>query len=149
MFVKRTPFVEQMQQTECGLCCISMIAGKYNANRTLRELRNMAGIGRDGVTLFTMRNLAVRLGFEAKVFRMDLNQLSQVRLPAIAYWNESHYVVVDKINKNSVKIIDPAIGRRKVTWEEFQESYSSVVLEMSPTEGISPGIRSPYPASSA
>ncbi|AIQ14968.1 ABC-type bacteriocin/lantibiotic exporter, contains an N-terminal double-glycine peptidase domain [Paenibacillus sophorae] len=138
MFINRTPFVEQMQQTECGICCISMVAGKYNAHKTLRELRNMAGIGRDGVTLYTMRNTAVRLGFKAKVFRAELHQLSQLRLPVIAHWNENHYVVIDKINKNSIKIIDPAVGRQTISYEEFQKSYNFIVLEMTPTEQVVP-----------
>lgn len=130
--------MEQMLQTECGVCCISMVAGKYNVHKTLRELRNMAGIGRDGVTMYTMRNMAVRLGFEAKVFRAELHQLVKLQLPVIVHWEENHYVVVDKISKNNVTIIDPAVGRRTISHEQFQRSYNSVVLEMTPTEQVIP-----------
>ncbi|MEI2398667.1 MULTISPECIES: peptidase domain-containing ABC transporter [Paenibacillus] len=134
----KTPFVEQMLQTECGVCCISMVAGKYKVHKTLRELRNMAGIGRDGVTMYTMRSMATRLGFEAKVFRAELHQLVGLQLPVIVHWEENHYVVVDKIGKNSVKIIDPAVGRCTMSFEQFQKSYNSVVLEMIPTEQVVP-----------
>lgn len=130
--------MEQMLQTECGVCCISMVAGRYSVHKTLRELRNMAGIGRDGITMYTMRNMAVRLGFEAKVFRAELHQLVKLQLPVIVHWEENHYVVVDKISKNGVKIIDPAVGKRTISHEQFQKSYNSIVLEMIPTEQVVP-----------
>ncbi|WP_405106069.1 peptidase domain-containing ABC transporter [Paenibacillus sp. FSL K6-1217] len=130
--------MEQMLQTECGVCCISMVAGRYSVHKTLRELRNMAGIGRDGITMYTMRNMAVRLGFEAKVFRAELHQLDKLQLPVIVHWEENHYVVVDKISKNGVKIIDPAVGKRTISHEQFKKSYNSIVLEMIPTEQVVP-----------
>lgn len=99
-----------------------MVAGKYNVHKTLRELRDMAGIGRDGITMYTMRNMAVRLGFEAKVFRVEMSQLVKLQLPVIVHWEENHYVVVDKISKNTVRIIDPAIGRRTISHEQFQKA---------------------------
>lgn len=115
-----------------------MVAGKYNVHKTLRELRDMAGIGRDGITMYTMRNMAVRLGFEAKVFRVEMSQLVKLQLPVIVHWEENHYVVVDKISKNTVRIIDPAIGRRTISHEQFQKSFNSIVLEMLPTEAVVP-----------
>lgn len=35
----RIPFIEQMQQTECALCCMAMIASYYKNDLSMYELR--------------------------------------------------------------------------------------------------------------
>ncbi len=40
-----------MMQTECGLCCIAMIANYYGHHVTMSELREYQQPGRDGVSL--------------------------------------------------------------------------------------------------
>lgn len=125
-----------MQQTECGLCCVAMIAGKHNANYSLRELREMSGTGRDGVTLYHLVYLSKKIGFESNAYKLKVEQLDQIVLPAIAFWNNNHYVVIDKIAKNHIHIIDSAVGRRRIKKEDFINSYSGYILEMKPTESI-------------
>ncbi|WP_426984634.1 peptidase domain-containing ABC transporter [Brevibacillus borstelensis] len=143
MFFHKTPFIEQMQQTECGLCCMAMVAGRYGSHHTLHELRDLSGCGRDGMTLFHMRQLSENLGFDAKVYRAGAAELPHVRLPAIAFWSDNHYVVIDQIKDRHVNIIDPAIGRKKLSIEAFLENYSGIVLEMIPTERIRPKKKPP------
>jgi len=138
MKIRRTPFIEQMQQTECGLACVAMIAGHYQAHYTLSELREFMEIGRDGSSLFHLTMLAEKIGFSCKSYKMTPEKLSLITLPAIAHWEGNHFVVVDKINKNHVYYIDPNIGRKKVTLETFAESFSNVVLEMKPTPELTP-----------
>ena len=63
-------------------------------------------------------------------------KLNYIKLPAILYWEEKHYVVLDEISPkgNDFTIIDPAYGRRKIRLDEFLEKYSGFVLEYSLTE---------------
>jgi len=48
---RSVPFIEQMQQTECGICCVAMIAGYYKSLIPMRTLRETADVGRDGASL--------------------------------------------------------------------------------------------------
>lgn len=36
---RRVPFIEQMQQTECGLSCLAMVLSYYSYEVNLPELR--------------------------------------------------------------------------------------------------------------
>ncbi|WP_241154397.1 peptidase domain-containing ABC transporter [Staphylospora marina] len=131
---RRVPFIEQMQQTECGLCCIAMIAAYYKSSVSLYELRERMGGGRDGTTLFHLRNLAEQLGFETKCYRLDASSLRQLPLPAVLFWNDKHYVVLESVTKKHFVIVDPAIGRRRLSPEAFMRSYSGVVMQLCPGE---------------
>ena len=91
---------------------MAMVAGRYGSHHTLHELRDLSGCGRDGMTLFHMRQLSENLGFDAKVYRAGAAELPHVRLPAIAFWSDNHYVVIDQIKDRHVNIIDPAIGQK-------------------------------------
>ncbi len=135
---RRVPFIEQMQQTECGLCCMAMVSAYYKSHVSLYELRERLGSGRDGTTLLHLKNLGEQLGFTAKCYRLAPEDLNKVYLPAILFWDEKHYVVLEKITKKHFVIVDPSIGRRRLTLEAFQKSYSGYVLTLIPTEKVTP-----------
>lgn len=135
---RRVPFIQQMQQTECGLCCMLMISGYYKSYVSLYELRERLGSGRDGTSLFHLKKLGEQLGFEANCYKLTREELTQVYLPAILFWDNKHYVVLEKITGKHVIIVDPAIGRRKLTPEAFEKSYSGYVMTLIPGEGVKP-----------
>ncbi|MFC6604958.1 cysteine peptidase family C39 domain-containing protein [Ectobacillus funiculus] len=39
----KVPFIEQMEQSECGLCCLAMIFSYYKSEVPLSELRDRGG----------------------------------------------------------------------------------------------------------
>ncbi|MDI3410354.1 cysteine peptidase family C39 domain-containing protein [Bacillus sonorensis] len=68
---RRVPFIEQMQQTECALCCIAMISSYYKNDLSMYEVRERMGNGRDGTTLFHLKKLAEQLNFDTKSYKAD------------------------------------------------------------------------------
>lgn len=131
---RRVPFIEQAQQTECGLCCMAMISSYYKKQVSFYDLHEIVGSGRDGITLHALQNLAIHLDFEANWYKLKHNELSSIKLPAIIYWNNSHFVVLERIQSNDFVILDPAIGRRKIPIAGFSESYSGYILSCEPNE---------------
>ncbi|MGC5328582.1 peptidase domain-containing ABC transporter [Brevibacillus sp. SYSU BS000544] len=129
----RVPFVEQMEQSECGICCLAMIMGYYKSYVPLHELRDRCGAGRDGVNLLTLKKIAHAFGLQASGKKVSIEQLESLKVPAILYWDNNHFVVLEKVQNGSYTILDPAIGRRKVARAEMIEKFSGVVLEMVPT----------------
>ena len=76
---------------------------------------------------------AARLyGLEAKGQRLELPRLADLRLPAIAFWNFNHFVVVEGFGPKGVDLNDPASGPRRVGWEEFDRSFTGVMLVFEP-----------------
>lgn len=131
---RRVPFIEQLQQTECGICCLAMIASYYKKDLSLYELRERLGNGRDGTSLFHLKKVCVQLDFNTKVFRTSADNLDQVPLPAILFWGDNHYVILEDINKDKFKIVDPGSGRRTLLKEDFEKNFSNYVLVAEPNE---------------
>lgn len=49
--LKKVPYISQLQETECGLCCCAMILNYHGYGCTVKELRNEIEVGRDGLSL--------------------------------------------------------------------------------------------------
>lgn len=137
----RVPLIEQMQQTECGACCLAMIVHYYKSSISIYDLREALGSGRDGTSMYQLKKVAEQFQFIAKCYNSDLLFIETLQLPAIILWDENHYVVLERVkNKNKKNssekkytIIDPAIGRRHLNEELFMSHFRGYALELIPT----------------
>ena len=132
----KVPFIEQMHQTECGICCLAMILEYYHSKESLARIREELEIGRDGLKLSQLYAYAKKRNMDAKVFSADFEALQKMPLPAIAFWNQEHYIVIERIKKKEVVIVDPAIGRICMSHEDFVNGYSKVVMVLMPEENF-------------
>ncbi|PQP85206.1 peptidase C39 [Paenibacillus sp. PCH8] len=132
---KRMRMVGQIHQTECGYSCIAMICDFYKCNVTLKELRAMGKTGRDGLNLLDMIEIFENLNFEAKVYHIEANDTENFGLPCIAFWEENHFVVIEKFDKKGVWIFDPgSIDKVRISYEEFNRKFSNYIIEVATTE---------------
>jgi NHLM bacteriocin system ABC transporter peptidase/ATP-binding protein len=134
-----TPTVLQMEAVECGAASLSMILAYYGRYEPLEKLREACGVSRDGSKASNIIKAAKSFGLEAKGFRVDIDQVFEKQLPMILFWNLYHFVVLEGFKKGFYYINDPAGGRRKVSLQEFNESFSGVAMTFSPTESFSRG----------
>ncbi|PFJ06661.1 ABC transporter [Bacillus cereus] len=135
---RKVPYVEQLQQTECGLCCAAMILRYYKSYESLSTLRNLMEVGRDGLRLDQIKYLLEKVGFDSKAFKTPVQGLLEIGKPCILYWENNHFVVLEKTNKKYCYIVDPAVGRKKMTHTEVMEKFSGIVLIPQPNENFSP-----------
>jgi len=129
---KRLPVVLQMSAADCGAACLSMILGYWGGSVSTGACQAAMGGGQNGVTALMIVQAARELGLDAQAFRHTPEGLADVSLPAILHWQGVHFVVLEAWGEKAVKIVDPALGRRTLTPEEFAAGYSGVTLTFAP-----------------
>ncbi len=140
--VARVPVVMQLEALECGAAALSMVMAYYGKWVPLEEVRLRCGVSRDGSKAKNIYLAAEYYGFSVEAFRMSPETMREEgKFPCIIHWNMNHFVVLDGFRGKYVYINDPARGQVRVTWEEFDRSFTGVTLIPVPGEGFEPGGR--------
>lgn len=132
----RTPSVYQIESTECGAACLSMILGYYGGSAPMEEIRYHCGVSRDGCSAADIVRAARHFGLEPHAYKREPEALRETQLPCILHWNFSHFVVLEGFGKNCAYINDPASGRQKVTMQELDDAYTGIVLCFVPDDNF-------------
>jgi len=128
---RRVPFVAASEHNECGLACLAAVSEYLHGEHALVEIRELARHSGRGETLLEIRDLAERIGLNARGVGVELSGLKQIIKPAILHWDMNHFVVLERTTRRGIVIMDPAAGRMEVPWAEADKSFTGVALELS------------------
>lgn len=135
MIFKKFPNERQLDISDCGPACLKMIARYYGKFYSLQYLRDKCGITRSGVSFLDLSHASEEIGLRTLPLECSIEDLIfKVPLPAIVFWNDSHFVIVynikcrnrifqkkKKIKDSIIYVSDPALGYISYTAEEFIE----------------------------
>lgn len=135
-------YIQQLDETDCGAACISMIASHFKSRISITRIREIACTDKNGTNINGMLIAAKALGFNARALKGERQHLiSELPVPFIAHLNIQdegrellHYVVVKKITEKKVYVYDPDIVRGKCSYtiEKFCEYWSGYCIFLTP-----------------
>ncbi|MCJ1899975.1 peptidase domain-containing ABC transporter [Paracoccus versutus] len=131
-----TPVILQSEAAECGLACLAMVAGHHGHRMDLPAIRRRFSASMKGTTLKDLAGIGEALHLATRALRLDLEDLSRLRLPCVLHWDHNHFVVLTRVGARGITIHDPAIGRRKVPMAEVSRKFTGIALEAWPTDGF-------------
>ncbi|MEV7024153.1 peptidase domain-containing ABC transporter [Kitasatospora sp. NPDC093558] len=125
----RVPVCLQTQVSDCGPACLVMTLRHHGIEADLAELRARTDSGRNGASARTLLDAARRAGLRGRGVRTDLAGLRHLPAGSILFWNFSHFVVLERSTEDYTDVVDPALGRRRLSPETVAESFTGVALE--------------------
>ena len=138
--VAKVPVVMQLETLECGAASLAMVMAYYGKWVPLEQVRIDCGVSRDGSKAKNIYLAAEHYGFKVNAYRMSPESLKeQGTFPCIIHWNMNHFVVLNGFRGKHVYINDPARGTVKISWEEFDNSFTGVVITLVPSADFNPG----------
>ena len=137
--VARVPVVMQMEALECGAASLAMIMHYYRKFIPLEQTRVDCGVSMDGASAKNILVAARSYGMKANAWRVEPEDLMEEGpFPCIIHWGFNHFVVLCGFQGKQAVINDPARGRVKIEWEEFDREFTGVCLAFEPGEDFAP-----------
>ncbi len=137
--MKKNILVRQHDSTDCGAAVLAMICLYYGKEVTLTSLRDACGTDVLGTNIEGLCKGAKKLGLETKPIRISDEEFikGEFTTPAICHTvtrdGGQHYVVLTKLSKESVIILDPAVGKRKLQFEDFLKEFNNILILIKPS----------------
>jgi NHLM bacteriocin system ABC transporter peptidase/ATP-binding protein len=136
---KRTPTFLQHEVAECGAACLGMVLAHFGRWVSLEELRYVTAVNRDGTRASNIVRGAKHYGIAARGFTKAPEDLATMTMPVVVFWNFNHFITVEGMRGGKVWVNDPATGPRVMTFTEFDEGFTGVVLTFERTPEFQPG----------
>lgn len=126
--------IKQHDSTDCGAACLAMIAYYYGYKMPIQTAREITYSGKNGTTIFNLVEACEKIGLHCDAKEGSMEELLQaistkeIQLPLIVHLKTNHFVIIERITKDKIIIIDPDHGRIKVSKTAFENQWSGYVL---------------------
>lgn len=121
-------FQQQSEHSECGLACVAMLIDYFSENMRLTHLRQKYGVPNGGYNFAQLTLIFSDYNISTRCIHVDYDRIRSVPTPCIAFWKESHFVIIERVDRKKYYIVDPALGRFCLNEEEFKECFSKAIL---------------------
>ena len=134
--MKKHLIIKQDYCKECGASSLLSIIRYYGGNISINKLLEMTHTDKTGTNFYWIKDAASKVGLNAIGYKIDnLSNYQTIKLPFLCQLinnNFEHFVVVYKIDKKNITIMDPAYGERIIRKEDFQKLSTGYILIFEP-----------------
>jgi len=125
--------IKQHDIRDCGAACLASIGNHYGVNLPIARIRQFANTDKCGTNVLGVIVAAEKMGFTAKGVKGNLDAIPKIPLPAIAHIivkkQLQHYVVIYKVTKKKIEVMDPGTGKLiTYSYEEFKNLWTGVLI---------------------
>lgn len=131
--------IRQQHDFSCGSAAIATLltfhygrpTSEEEAFRSMYENGDQEAIQRQGFSLADMQNFLSTVGLRSDGFRISLDKIAEVKVPAVTLIETkgySHFVVIKGIVGNEVLVGDPALGLKAIPRAQFEQMWKGVVF---------------------
>lgn len=135
-------FFHQLESTDCGAACLCMILDYHGKKVTLSQIKKLFEFTRIGVSVEDIVQVSEKAGLDATALKLTISQLEEIPLPAILFWKQDHFIVLEKIETKKQGLFyylsDPSYGKIVLEselfakeWQGNNEKGVGIVLEIS------------------
>lgn len=122
--IRRFPLVRQNTEADCAAACVTMICQHYGKSFTVGQIRELANLHGAELPPNLIITGAENLGFSARAYALEFDDLRTLKLPGIVGWENYHYAVIYRVTNKEVQLADPLDGLKKLSKEEFLRGWT-------------------------
>lgn len=122
-------FIYQIEENDCGITCLKMCLARYYNDENYMFINEYGS----ELSFLNLQNIFSKYNVETTGYKIDLSTLINGFNYSIIHIRESgknHFVVLRKITKRYVEIIDPINGLRIIDINYFREIYTNNCLKI-------------------
>ena len=137
--MEKDTLIKQHDIKDCGAACLASVGAHYGNKMPIAKIRQICHTDTRGTNILGMIQGLEAMGFNAKGVKGDIEALSNIPLPAIAHiivnGQLHHFVVIYKLSKGKVTVMDPAYGKlEEYSKEDFAKIWTGVLVILEKNE---------------
>lgn len=129
----------QTNELSCGAAALAtllnLLGDKQSTEADILKDEKSLAKGK-GISLFDLKRFALKRGFKAEGYKMDLPHLAELKLPCLLHVDnqagDKHYVVYRGMKKDRVFLADPTYGNVRLSAQEFEKIWTGFALLVEP-----------------
>ena len=138
--MKKIKPVIQKDLKDCGVSCMKWIFNFYDGDISIEKLREDTFTNNTGTTFYHIIEAFKKWDFDAQGILVDNLENNYIKFPLIAHLKlingMEHFVVVKNVIKNTIYLMDPSVGNKKMNVSEFNKLFTGHIVLMHPRKEI-------------
>jgi ABC-type bacteriocin/lantibiotic exporter with double-glycine peptidase domain len=110
-----------------------MVLEYHGKKLPIEEIRNAVGSGKGGVNARRILEAARLMRLRARGVKIEPSEFSYLPAGTILHWEMNHFVVLESVSRDSIRIIDPAVGARRISRADLARMFTGVALLFEPS----------------
>lgn len=134
--VTKVPQVFGLDEMDCGAAALTAIARSFGHPISMVAVREAVSTASDGTSLLGLHRGAEALGLRSAMTTVSASRLDELPLPALCHVDGNHWIVLDKVARSEVRVMDPVGVSGYLARADFEERFTGYALLVAPTDAL-------------